>query len=221
MIDAQNAGLLLVAAREPGSRGEEGVGLYAIEAARAGVRIEPAPGLDLTRKLAHVAARGRARAAARRSRLGLARPRAHARRGARSASPPSRSARASRCLELAVAHAKQRIQFGRPIGSFQAVKHRAVDALTLLELARSAAWWAAWVARDRRTELGEAAAIAHSTACEAFEKAAYECIHLHGGMGFTWEHDAHLYYRRARADRVLFGEPAAHRARLAQALRLM
>jgi len=101
------------------------------------------------------------------------------------------------------------------------VKHRAVDALTLVELARSAAWWSAWVASRGSDELGEAAAVAHSIASEAFERAAYECIHLHGGMGFTWEHDAHLYYRRARADRLLAGEPAVHRRQLAQSLGLL
>ena len=221
MIDAQNARLLLVAAREPGAA--RGVGLYALEPSQPGVRVEPAAGLDLTRKLAHVhldGARARRLGAAGSAAPGLARTLAEATIGLAS----EQIGAASRCLELAVAHAKQRFQFGRAIGSFQAVKHRAVDALTLLELARSAAWWAAWVASRPSaapTELEEAASIAHATACEAFEKAAYECIHLHGGMGFTWEHDAHLYYRRARADRVLFGEPAAHRGRLARNLGLL
>jgi alkylation response protein AidB-like acyl-CoA dehydrogenase len=220
VLDAQSAGLLLVSAREPGSRGDAGVGLYAVDATASGMRIEAAAGLDLTRKLAHVRLDG-----APAQRLGtagsawpgLARTLAEGTIGLAS----EQIGAASRCLELAVAHAKQRLQFGRPIGSFQAVKHRAVDALTLLELARSAAWWAAWMASRPGEDLGEAGAIAHTTACEAFEKAAYECIHLHGGMGFTWEHDAHLYYRRARADRVLFGDPVAHEARLAQALGLL
>jgi alkylation response protein AidB-like acyl-CoA dehydrogenase len=215
VLDAQNAGLLLVAAREP-----DGVALFALDAAAAGVHVEPALGLDLTRKLAHVRLDG---APARR--LGppgsawpaLARTLAEGAIGLAS----EQIGAASACLERTVAHARERTQFGRPIGSFQAVKHRAVDALTLLELARSAAWWSAWVAAFRPAELAEAAAVAHVTASEAFEKAAYECIHLHGGMGFTWEHDAHLYYRRARADRALFGEPAAHRAQLARQLDLV
>jgi alkylation response protein AidB-like acyl-CoA dehydrogenase len=213
VIDAQNAGLLLVPAREA-----DGVGLYALEAGQMGVHVEAAPGLDLTRKFAHVGltgARARRLGAPGSAAAGLARTRAEATIGLAS----EQVGAAARCLELAVAHTKQRFQFGRAIGSFQAVKHRAVDALTLLELARSAAWWAAWTAT--RGDVAEAAAVAHSTACEAFEKAAYECIHLHGGIGFTWEHDAHLYYRRARADRVLFGEPAAHRAGLARALGLV
>jgi len=220
VIDGQNASLLLVAAREAGSRGAEGVGLFAVEVASEGVRIEPAPGLDLTRKLAHLELEG-----APAERLGeagsawpaLERTLAEAAIGLAS----EQIGGASRCLELVVAHARDRIQFGRPIGSFQAVKHRAVDVLTLLELARSTAWWSAWVAASGGQELSEASAVARSMACEAFDKAAYECIHLHGGMGFTWEHDAHLYFRRARAGRVLFGDPAAQRAGLARALGLL
>jgi alkylation response protein AidB-like acyl-CoA dehydrogenase len=220
VIGAQNASLLLVAAREPGSLGAEGIALYAVDAAGEGVRIEPAPGLDLTRKLAHLRLDGapaRRLGAAGSAWPGLARTLAEGVIGLAS----EQVGAASRCLELAVAHAKQRVQFGRPIGSFQAVKQRAVDALTLVELARSAAWWAAWVASTDGEQLLEAAAVAHSIASEAFEKAAYECIHLHGGMGFTWEHDAHLYYRRARADRLLLGEPAAHRQQLARSLGLL
>jgi alkylation response protein AidB-like acyl-CoA dehydrogenase len=220
VLDAQNAGLLLVAAREAGSRGAEGVGLFAVLAASEGVAVEPAPGLDLTRKLAHLrldGASARRLGAAASAWPALERALAEAAIGLAC----EQVGAAERCLELAVAHAKQRIQFARPIGSFQAVKHRAVDALTLLELARSAAWWASWVAARGGEELAQAAAVARSTSCEAFEKAAYECIHLHGGMGFTWEHDAHLYYRRARAGRVLFGEPAAARAALARSLGLL
>jgi alkylation response protein AidB-like acyl-CoA dehydrogenase len=220
VLDAQNASLLLIAAREPGSGGADGVGLFAIESGSNGVQIEPAPGLDLTRRLAHVRldrAPARRLGAAGSAWPGLARTLAEGAIGLAS----EQVGAASRCLELAVAHTRGRYQFGRPIGSFQAVKQRAVDALTLVELARSAAWWSAWVASRGSDELVEAAAVAHSIASEAFEKAAYECIHLHGGMGFTWEHDAHLFYRRARADRVLLGEPAAHRSELARSLGLL
>jgi len=221
VVDGQNAGLLLVAARAAESRGGEGIGLFAVDTDADGVRVEPAPGLDLTRKLAHVRL---ARAPARRlGAPGSAWP-ALERTLAKAAIAlaAEQVGGAERCLELAVAHARERIQFGRPIGSFQAVKHRAVDVLTVLELARSASWWGSWVAaQEDAAELPEAAAVARTLASEAFEKAAYECIHLHGGMGFTWEHDAHLYYRRARADRVLLGEPAALRAELARSLGLL
>jgi alkylation response protein AidB-like acyl-CoA dehydrogenase len=113
---------------------------------------------------------------------------------------------------------KERIQFGRPIGSFQALKHRAADAYGALELARSAAYWAWWVVAEDRPELAEAAHVAASLAAEAYDRAARECIHLHGGMGFTWEHDAHLYLRRARTSQTLLGDPIAHRAALAAEL---
>jgi alkylation response protein AidB-like acyl-CoA dehydrogenase len=184
------------------------------------VQIEPAPGLDFTRKLAHLRFDG---APARRlGAPGSAWPALERTLAmAAIALAAEQVGGAERCLELAVAHVRERIQFARPIGSFQAVKHRAVDVLTLLELARSAVWWASWVAETGAPELSEAAAVAHSMASEAFEKAAYECIHLHGGMGFTWEHDAHLYYRRARAGRVLFGDPAALRSELARSLGLL
>jgi len=220
VIDGQHAELPLVAAREPGSRGADGIGLFALAPGAAGVRIEPVPGLDLTRRLAHVRLE---RAPARRlGAPGSAWP-ALERTLAVAAIllAAEQVGGAERCLELAVAHARARIQFGRPIGSFQAVKHRAVDVLTALELARSAAWWATWVAAHDGAALFEAAAVARSLASDAFERAAYECIHLHGGMGFTWEHEAHLYYRRARADRVLLGEPAAHRQELARSLGLL
>jgi alkylation response protein AidB-like acyl-CoA dehydrogenase len=220
VLGAAGANLLLVAARVPGSRGADGVGLFAVEAGAAGLTVSAAPSLDLTRRFAHVRLE---RTPARR--LGapgsawpaLARTLAEGAIGLAS----EQVGAAARCLERAVEHAKQRVQFGRPIGSFQAVKHRAVDALTLVELARSAAWWSAGVAAANGAELLEAAAVAHASASEAFEKAAYECIHLHGGMGFTWQHDAHLYYRRARADRILFGDPAAHRAELSRSLGLL
>jgi alkylation response protein AidB-like acyl-CoA dehydrogenase len=122
------------------------------------------------------------------------------------------------CLDRAIGHVKERVQFGRPVGRFQAVKHRAADAYGALELARSAAYWAWWVVAEDRPELAEAAHVAASLAAEAYDRAARECIHLHGGMGFTWEHDAHLYLRRARTSQTLLGDPIAHRAALAAEL---
>ncbi|WP_188194446.1 acyl-CoA dehydrogenase family protein [Nonomuraea sp. SYSU D8015] len=114
---------------------------------------------------------------------------------------------AQRCLEMAVEHAKRREQFGRPIGSFQAIKHKLADVLLLVESARSAAGAAA---RD-----GVFAAIAGSYCTEAYLSAAGENIQVHGGIGITWEHPAHRYLKRATSDAQLFGPPQAHRARLA------
>ncbi|MBN6053195.1 acyl-CoA/acyl-ACP dehydrogenase [Nonomuraea sp. RK-328] len=119
---------------------------------------------------------------------------------------------AARCLEMATAHAKARHQFGRPIGSFQAVKHKLADLLLLVESARSAALGAAGA---EAADLEEAAAIAGSYCTEAYLTAAGESIQIHGGIGVTWEHPAHRYFKRATSDAQLFGPPQAHRARLA------
>ena len=130
---------------------------------------------------------------------------------------------AARCLEMAVEHAKQRVQFARPIGSFQAIKHRAAEVLLELESARGTAYWSWWVAARPESsdrELAEAASIAKSVCAEAYLCAAEACIQIHGGMGFTWEADAHLYYRRAQSSARLLGDATAHRARLAAQLGL-
>ncbi|WP_214413014.1 acyl-CoA dehydrogenase family protein [Sphaerisporangium fuscum] len=119
---------------------------------------------------------------------------------------------AARCLSAAVAHAKTRRQFGRPIGSFQAIKHKLADVLLMVESARSAAYAAA---RAGDEELPVRAAVAGSYCTEAYLAAAGENIQVHGGIGVTWEHDAHLYFKRATSDAQLFGPPRSHRARLA------
>ncbi|MER7364402.1 acyl-CoA dehydrogenase family protein [Nonomuraea wenchangensis] len=115
---------------------------------------------------------------------------------------------AQRCLDMAVAYARTRVQFGRPIGAFQAVKHKLADVLLLVESARSAARAAA----DHEV----AAAVAGSYCTEAYLAAAGENIQIHGGIGITWEHPAHRYFKRATSDAQLFGPPQAHRARLAE-----
>jgi len=133
-----------------------------------------------------------------------------------------------RCLEMATGYAKERTAFGRTIGSFQAVKHMCADMLVDLECTRAAVEHAAKVAdqADEAGPPGEAAAAALPAACsvakayasDAFTRAAVTLIQVHGGLGFTWEHDAHLFYRRAFSDEQLFGDAAAHRAQLAAAL---
>jgi alkylation response protein AidB-like acyl-CoA dehydrogenase len=123
-------------------------------------------------------------------------------------------------LEMTTEYVKQRVQFGRPVGSFQAVKHRLADMMVEVEAAKSAAWYAACVADENPAELAEAAAIAKSYCCDAFFNCAASAIQLHGGIGFTWEHDAHLYFKRARASATLLGSPAWQRERLLRTLGL-
>jgi alkylation response protein AidB-like acyl-CoA dehydrogenase len=118
---------------------------------------------------------------------------------------------AQRCLDMAVGYAKERIQFGRAIGSFQAVKHRCADMLVLVEGARSAVSHAAQAGDD----LSSSASVAKMVCSEALLLVALDNMRIHGGIGFTWEHDAHLYVRRAKATGLMLGSPDYHAQRLA------
>ena len=124
---------------------------------------------------------------------------------------------AQKCLELSVDYAKTRLQFGRPIGSYQAIKHRCADMLGLVEFAKSAAYHAAFcAAADDAAELAAAASVAKSYCSEAYFQVAADTIQVHGGMGFTWEHPAHLYFKRAKSSGLLFGDAVAHREKVAR-----
>ena len=125
---------------------------------------------------------------------------------------------AQRVLNNAVEYAKTRVQFGRPIGSFQAIKHKCADMLLDVESAKSAAYYAAWAAQERNDELPIASSLAKSFCSEAYFHCAAENIQIHGGIGFTWEHHAHLYFKRAKSSELLLGDPAYHRELLAQLL---
>ena len=136
----------------------------------------------------------------------------------------------ARALEMTVAYSKERVQFGRPIGSFQALKHRMADMLVLAEMSRSASWAASYAVatgsddagqhagqhagQDAGQDAGRLAHVAKSYCCEAFSHLAGETVQMHGGIAITWEHDAHLVFKRAHALGQLFGTPAAHRARV-------
>ncbi|MBX7448898.1 acyl-CoA/acyl-ACP dehydrogenase [Mycolicibacterium sp. 3033] len=122
---------------------------------------------------------------------------------------------AARCLELSVEYAKVRRQFGRPIGSFQAIRHRCADVMLDVECARGVAQYAAHQATVGSPTASAAASLAKAYSSDVFSRAAAACIQIHGGIGFTWEHPAHLYYKRARSSGLLLGDAAYHRARLA------
>jgi alkylation response protein AidB-like acyl-CoA dehydrogenase len=118
---------------------------------------------------------------------------------------------AQRCLDTSVQYAKDRVQFGRPIGSFQAIKHRCADMLLQVEAARSAAYYAAACAADDSPDLPAVASVAKAACSQAFSDVAGENIQIHGGIGFTWEHPAHLYFKRASAMSVQLGDVGYHR----------
>jgi alkylation response protein AidB-like acyl-CoA dehydrogenase len=121
---------------------------------------------------------------------------------------------AQQCVEDSAEYAKQRRQFGAVIGSFQAVKHRCADMLVAVELARSAAEYAAWCVDERPEDLAVAALVAGSLCSETYLEVAASNIQIHGGIGFTWDNPAHLYFKRAKASALMFGQPVRQRARL-------
>ena len=214
VLDGAGADVLLVAARTGA-----GVSLFAVSGDGSGVDRTPSVTMDSTRAQARVAlagaegrlvgAEGDGERVLRRV-LDLACV----------ALAAEQVGAASRCLELTVAYAGERVQFGRPIGSFQAVKHRLADAYVLVESARSVALGAAFAAAEGSPEAARCAAAAKSACSEAFSAVAGEMIQLHGGIGITWEHDAHRYFKRAHGSSQLFGPPAWHRTRLAADLGL-
>ena len=127
---------------------------------------------------------------------------------------------AQRCLDMTVAHLKERHQFARPIGSFQALKHRLADVWIAVSQARAASRYAAACLASGDPDAAVAVAVAKAYCSETAVHAAQECVQLHGGIGFTWEHPAHLYLKRAKADSIGFGTPDAHRAALADLVNL-
>lgn len=177
--------------------------------------VTPLTPLDLTRPLARVTL---TRAPAHR----LSGDAGHARDRLRDVTCVSlaaeQAAGAARCLAATVDYVTTREQFGRPIGSFQAVKHRLADLMVLVDQARSLALAATDATVDRTPEAAQLAAAAAALCGDAFRTAAGEMLQLHGGIGVTWEHDAHLYLKRAHADAHLAGSPADHRRRLAPTL---
>jgi len=189
------------------------VALFVVDARAPGVAREPVETLDPTRRLATVHLRDVR--VARAARMGSAVVLRRTIDRAAVALAAEALGGAERCLEMATDYAKTRVQFDRPIGSFQAIKHRLADMLVAVETARSAAYWAACVAASDDDELPTAAALAKSYCTEAFFECAAECVQIHGGIGFTWEHDAHLLLKRARGSLALLGSPARDRARIA------
>lgn len=221
-VDGHCADLLLLAARADGSRGAEGIALFAVPADAKGIACERLPTMDATRCLAALHLdEVRVPASAR---LGGAEPAwpglQRALQRAAVALAAEQVGGAARCLELAVDHAKQRVQFGKPIGAFQALKHKMADMLVQVESARSATYYAACVADDDAAALPAASAMAKAAASDAYTFCAAQALQIFGGVGFTWEYDLHLYFKRARSSAVLLGDSAWHRERLAQCIGL-
>jgi len=189
-------------------------GLYLVAAGDAGVDVTGVTSLDMTRQLADLTLDA---APARRIAAGHVAERAMA--AALSAGAAMLAAEqvglADRALEITLAYVKQRYQFARPVGSFQAIKHRLADLWVAMTQARAASRYAAACLADGDVDAPVAVALAKATCSDVAVLAGQEMVQLHGGIGFTWEHPAHLYLKRAKADSIGFGTADAHRARLA------
>jgi alkylation response protein AidB-like acyl-CoA dehydrogenase len=210
VLHGQNADVLLALARTAG-----GLAVFEVEAKDQGVTITALPTFDHTLRLARIAFD---RAPGRRL-TGGAWPAARAAMDlALVALAGEQAGGARRCLEMTVGYAKDRFQFGRAIGSFQAVKHMAADLLLESESAVSAARHAAQRLAEGASDADAAVSLAAFACADAFVKTTADAVQMHGGIAFTWDHPAHLYLRRARADAQLFGTPSAHRERFLQAL---
>ena len=204
VLDGQSAGLILVRATTPAGRG-----LFAVSSGAPGVEAAPLTSLDLTRQVARVTLRqasgrllGEPGGAG--SVLAATLDRAVVALAADSCGG------AAECLRLSVDYAKERVQFGVPIGSFQAVAHRCADMLQRVEFTRAAVQYAAAAADAGSDEFPLAARVAAAYASRAYSWVTTETIQVHGGLGFTWEHDAHLYYRRSRSSEQMLGNPQRH-----------
>ena len=212
------AQLMLVAARTKAGAGPKGVSLFLVPTDTPGVRVRPIETIDLTRRVGEVELRDVVvdRSAlvgkegdgwpllARLLDLGAIGIAADSLGGA------------ERALEMAVEYSKVRQQFGRPIGSFQALKHMAAEMVAEVEPSRSLVWYAAYVFDKTPKESARAASMAKARLGEVYSRTVNRAVQMHGGIGFTWEHDLHLWFKRARWNEVAFGDPPFHRERLAE-----
>ncbi len=214
VIDGHTAGLLIVAAKSAA-----GISLYAVDPSAGGVTATALSTMDQTRKQAKVVLDG-AQGTLIGTDGGGWETLSTVLDLAAIALAAEQVGGAQFVLDMAVQYAKDRVQFGRPIGSFQAIKHKCADMLLEVESAKSAAYYGLWCAAEMNDELASTACLAKAYCSEAYFHAAAENIQIHGGIGFTWEHPAHLYFKRAKSSELMFGDPSYHRELLAQRIGL-
>jgi alkylation response protein AidB-like acyl-CoA dehydrogenase len=200
--DASVANFLIVVARD---------GVFVVDAKARGIAIEPMEGMDPTRKLYSVRFNHTPA-----EKLGDAPGLAQALDIAATALVAEMVGGMQRTLDITVEYAKMRKQFGKPIGMFQAVQHQCADMYVETESARSAAYYAAWALEEDTPDAAVAVSIAKMYASDAGRTVGNRGIQVHGGMGFTWENDLHLYYRRAKASETALGDSTCHRERIAR-----
>jgi alkylation response protein AidB-like acyl-CoA dehydrogenase len=215
VIDGHTAGLIVVVARLAGTSGTDGIAFFTVDGDAKGLTRTVLATMDQTRKQARLEFSGV-----------RAKPLGEPGAGWPALSKTLDQAAvglanemiggAQFVLDMSVEYAKVRVQFGRPIGSFQAIKHKCADMLLEVESGKSAAYYAAWAAAEDNEELPVVAALAKAYISDAYFHCAAENIQIHGGIGFTWEHDAHLYFKRAKSSEIFLGDATYHRELLAQ-----
>ncbi len=221
--DAHVADQIVVVARtEQGSVAEDGLSVFVVDAKAPGVTITQLKTVDMTRRQCHVAFQDVA--------VSGAQVLGSVGKGWPIVQRTLDQAMAGLCaemvgsgqqaLDMAVAYAKERVQFGKPIGSFQAVKHKCVDMMVQVENARSLTYYAAWTVDENAPEARQAVPMAKAYCSDMCKTVTSEAIQVHGGIGFTWEHDMHLFYRRGLASEAAFGSAPVHREVVAQELNL-
>lgn len=217
VLDAHVADVYLVAARTAAGLGPDGVSLFAIPRDTPGLSLTPLEGFDRTRRLFEI--RFDDVVVERDQRIGREGTAwKHLQRMldvAAVAIAAECQGGAERALELAVDYTKIREQFGRPVGSFQAVKHMAAECFAEIEPSRSLLWFAAHAQNAHNRGASRAASMAKARLAEVYSRTANTAVQMHGGIGFTWEHDIHFWFKRAKANEALFGTPAFHRERVA------
>lgn len=213
VVDGHTADLIVVLARSADSAGDDGLSLFTVQAGAAGLERQTLQTVDQTRKLARLTFDG-----VEAQLLGG--------EGEAAATVPQILDRAAVCLasemvggaerlrEDTMDYIGMRMQFGRAIASFQAIKHKAADMLIEVEMAKSAAYYAAAAADDDADDLSAVASMAKAGAADAYMQTAINAIQLHGGIGFTWDNDTHLWFKRAKSSEVFLGDPSYHRERM-------
>ncbi|GAC1642680.1 MAG: acyl-CoA dehydrogenase family protein [Candidatus Dormibacteraceae bacterium] len=219
--DAEAADYIVVAARTRGE-GEDGISLFLVKGRPAGMTITSLKTLDMTRRWSEVRFDGVKLAGD--SLMGTADkgwpPLKRALEWATAALCAEMIGGTQKVLETSTEYAKTRHQFGKPIGIYQAVSHKLADMLVLSESGRSATYYAAWAVEADASDRSLAASMAKAYVSDAYRKVAGDGIQVHGGIGFTWEHDMHLYFKRAKSSEVTLGDATFHRELVAQALDL-
>lgn len=213
VLDGHTADLIVVLARAPGSSGETGLSLFTIPGNALGLSRHPLNTMDPTRKMARLEFNG-VRAQLLGTEGAAALPFAKTMNEAAICLANEMVGGAARLREDALAYSLMRMQFGKPIAAFQSMKHKAADMLLEVELAKSAAYFAAAALDDADADIAATASLAKACASDTYLQTAIHAIQIHGGIGFTWDNDTHLWFKRAKASEVLFGDAHHHREQM-------